>query len=126
MFAENLLDLKIKRVETLESALNKHIEARSLIMQTVRQCIEKFINEVVTKPHFNGTVPVFHWQGGTFIGERGADISKKPIPVGFGLNFHKVKNGEVTFANWQNGKKNGMGVKLLKNKVAFCGEWVAD
>ena len=94
-------------------------------MQTVRQCIEKFINEVVAKKDNNEKIPVFHWQGGTFIGERAGD-DENPIPNGFGLNFHKVKNGEVTLANWKDGKKNGMGVKLLKNKVEFCGKWEAD
>ena len=48
------------------------------------------------------------------------------VPNGFGLNFHKVKNGEITLAKWENGKKNGVGVKLQKNKVAFCGKWTDD
>lgn len=56
---------KAKRIDTLESALQTHIEARSLIITTVRDCIEKFVNEVMGTNENGHSID---WVGGKFTG----------------------------------------------------------
>ena len=125
VLTESSLDAKSEKVLTLEAALRTHIEARSLLVQTVRQCIEKLATDVMAKKGEGVEMETFHWKGGTFLGGK-EEIDGNPTPNGYGINFHKTKNGEVTIANWSSGKKNGSGIKLLKNKVAFCGKWTND
>ena len=100
----------------LSHALITHVESRSLLITMVRQSLETFAN------NYSGHGK-FDCDGGQFIGAQNTETKK---PEGHGIFVSRKKDKEVIIAQWDDNGISGQGVRLQRNKAAFCGKWVNE
>ena len=54
------------------------------------------------------------------------NIDDNNLKQGIGIYVPNSGSQEVILTNWKNGMKDGWGVQIKNNGVAFCGTWAGN